>query len=302
MPPVVTVLIVIALLVLIAFVLRSGRTESSSGASTNTAPKAPKLNEVDFHVQGETAQVYFDTAIPNTGADSVLVDLMRREAKRVLEDKASHLPIDGVHRIVVHGKRGSDSVEVTTVDLREPAAFGDESMPEALSAADVDPYEDPLAELHAMDFDRSSGYRSSDGDDLPPLSDELKIPAKVVEAVAGAGGTVAGMSLQDFVAGLLRASGYEVSMQSDTTGTARKAGVTTFLEFVEHTAGSHPELADSAVDGFAMKVMSSGADRGMLFTPKFGPYAIYDKERRNAKVKYMTRERLQAFVDSVAMA
>ena len=302
MPPVVTVLIVIALLVLIAFVLISGRTETPAVTGTDAAPKPPKLNEVDFHVQGDTAHVYFDTTIPNSGADSVLLDLMRREAKRVLEEKESHLPIDGIHRIVVHGKQGTETVEVTTVDVKEPADFGDESMPETLSAADVDPYEDPLAELHAMDFDRSSGYRSSDGDDLPPLSDELKIPAKVVDAVAGAGGTVTGMSLQDFVAGLLRTSGYEVSMQTATTGTARKAGTTTFLEFVEHAAGSHPELAETVVDGFVMKFMSSGADRGMLFTPKFGPYAIYDKERRNDKVKYMTRERLQAFVDSVAMA
>ena len=82
---------------------------------------------------------------------------------------------------------------------------------------------------------------------------------------------------------------------------ARKAGRTTFVEFVDHPAGSHPELAESSVDAFVMKFMSSGADRGMLFTPKFGPYAIYEKERRNDKVKYMTRERLQAFVDSVAM-
>jgi hypothetical protein len=108
------------------------------------------------------------------------------------------------------------------------------------------------------------------------------------------------MSLQDFITGLLRTTGYEVQLSGDS-GTARKAGSTTYLQFVDHEAGSHPELSEKAVDGFVMRFMSSGADRGMLFTPKFGPYSVYEKERRNGKVKYMTRERLQAFVDSVAM-
>jgi hypothetical protein len=38
-----------------------------------------------------------------------------------------------------------------------------------------------------------------------------------------------------------------------------------------------------------------------LITDKYGPYMIYDKERRNPKLRFITRERLQPFVDSFAL-
>ena len=159
---------------------------------------------------------------------------------------------------------------------------------------------DPLGAIHAMEFGRGAGYTGG-SDELAPLSEELQIPAKVIEAVAGPGGTVLGMRLEDFITGLLRASGYEVVEAADGTKLARKGGVTSYLEFVEHVPGSHPELDERTIDGFIMKFMGARADRAMLFTAKYGPYAVYEKERRNDKVKFMTREHLQAFVDSVAM-
>ncbi|NND02803.1 MAG: hypothetical protein HKN91_08450 [Acidimicrobiia bacterium] len=304
MPEVIVILFVIVVLIAVGLFFRS----RSGGMPTRTvagaiATEAKALNDVDFNVEGATAHVYFDTAIPAEGADTVLEALMGREAMRVFHEKADHLPLDGVHHVTAHGKRAGSTVAVTTVDVRTPAAMDDMDAPasdDVLRADDVAGSDDLLGALHAMEFGRGSGYRGG-SDDLPPLSAELAIPAKVIEAVAGAGGTVDGMSLRDFISGLLRAAGYDVAVTADGTGTARKSGKTTFVQFVDHAAGSHPELDESSVDAFVMKFMSSGADRGMLFTPKFGPYAIYEKERRNDKVKYMTRERLQAFVDSVAM-
>jgi len=303
---VVVVLIVIAVLVAAGLFFRSrGGGVAQRSVASAIANQAPALSEVDFKVEGATAHVFFDTRIPAAGADDVLTALMGREALRVFETKADHLPLEAVRHVVAHGKQGDASIQVTTVDVRTPAEMDHMDVPSAddiVQAGEVSTEEvDPLAAVHAMEFGRGTGYRGG-GDELPPLSDELVIPAKVIEAVGGAGGTVAGMSLEDFISGLLRTSGYEVSPSSaDGTRTARKAGVSTYLQFVEHVPGSHPELDEGSVDAFVMKFMGSGSDRGMLFTPKFGPYAIYEKERRNAKVKYMTRERLQAFVDSVAM-
>lgn len=300
----VVIVIVIVVLVGIGLYLRSrsGGMPSRSVAGA-IATEARALNDVDFKVDGTTAHVFFDTAVPAAGADNVLSALMGREAMRVFHEKADHLPLAEVKHVTAYGKRDGAALGVTTVDVVAPAAMDHMDAPSAddvVRAGDVATDDDPLGAVHSMDFGRSSGYRGGT-DELPPLSQELSIPAKVLESVAGPTGSVAGMSLQDFISGLLRTAGYDVAVTADGTGTARKSGRTTFVQFIDHTPGSHPELDEGSVDAFVMKFMSSGADRGMLFTPKFGPYAIYEKERRNDKVKYMTRERLQAFVDGVAM-
>jgi len=302
-PAVVTVIIVIVVLVAIALYLRSrsGGLPERSVASA-IATDAPSMSEVDFKIEGTTAHVYFDTTIPPAGADDVLVGLMGREALKVFHGKADHLPLGEVKHVAAHGRQGGVSILVTTENVPRPVDMDhmDEPSP-AKRASEVHPEDkDLLAAVHAMDFGRGAGYRGG-SDDLPPLADELKIPAKVVNAVAGEGGDVAAMSLQDLIGGMLRQSGYDVTLAGDGTGTARRSGSATFLQFVEHEAGGYPELGEDALDSFVMKFMASGADRGMLFTPKFGPYAVYQRERRNDKVKFMTRERLQAFVDSVAM-
>jgi len=304
LPPLVYVVILIAIVIAAALYLRSrggGLAQRTVASAIPTQPEA--LEHVDFKVQGSTAHVYFDTHIPAGGADRVLVGLMGREALKVFESKANHLPLEAVKHVAAHGHQGDQTIEVTRVDVKRPVEMDHMDVPseDVVLADEVDVLaDDPLADLHAMEFSRGAGYRGG-SDELPPLSSELEIPAKVVSAVAGLGGTIVGMSLEDFIAGLLHEAGYEVSRSAGGTGMARKAGVSTYLQFVEHIPGSHPELDEGAVDTFIVKFMSSGAQRGMLFTPKFGPYAIYEKERRNPKVKYMTRERLQAFVDSVAM-
>jgi hypothetical protein len=295
------VLIVVAVVVAVALYLRSrgGVAQSFSTAS------ARDLAEVDFKVEGSTAHVYFDTQIPDAGADDVLASLMGREAMRVFQNKAGHLPLAEVRRVKAHGRRAGQPVEVATVPITAPAEMDRLDAPKGddviLAGQVTAESHDPLGALHDMELGRSSGY-SGGADELAPLSEELKIPAKVIEAVAGPSGTLLGMRLEDFITGLLKASGYEVVEKADGTKRATKGGVTSYLEFVEHVPGSHPELDERVIDGFIMKFMGSRADRAMLFTAKYGPYAIYEKERRNDKVKFMTRERLQAFVDSVAMA
>lgn len=304
MPTVVFVVILIAVAIGALLYMRSRGGVAQRTVASAIPTQAAALKNVDFKVEGATAHVYFDTHIPPTGADDVLVGLMGREAMRVFESKADHLPLEAVKHVAAHGHQGDQTIEVSRVDVVEPVEMDHMDVPSddmVVMAQEVETLpDDPLAGIHAMEFGRGAGYRGG-SDDLPPLAQELEIPAKVVEAVAGSAGSIDGMSLEDFVTGLLRSVGYEVSKAADGTSIARKGGVATYLDFVEHTAGSHPELDEGSVDAFIVKFMTSGAARGMLFTPKFGPYAIYEKERRNTKVKYMTRERLQAFVDSVAM-
>ncbi len=305
MPAVVFVVILIAVAIGAYLYMRSqGGAVAERPVASAIPTQAAALTNVDFKVEGATAHVYFDTHIPAEGADDVLVGLMGREAMRVFESKADHLPLEAIKHVVAHGHQGDDTIEVTVVDIKKPVEMDHMDVPsddKVVMADEVHPdADDLLGDIHAMEFGRGGGYRGG-GDELPPLTQELAIPAKVVAAVAGPSGSIDGLSLEDFITGLLRTVGYDISKAPDGTSTARKGGVATYLEFVEHAAGSHPELDEHSVDAFIVKFMSSGAARGMLFTPKFRPYVIYEKERRNDKVKYMTRERLQAFVDSIAM-
>jgi hypothetical protein len=39
----------------------------------------------------------------------------------------------------------------------------------------------------------------------------------------------------------------------------------------------------------------------LLISDKFCPFIVYEKERREPRVHFITRERLQQFVDSLAL-
>ena len=45
----------------------------------------------------------------------------------------------------------------------------------------------------------------------------------------------------------------------------------------------------------------SGTERGLLVSDKFCPFIVYEKERREPRVRFLTRERLQQFIDSLAL-
>jgi hypothetical protein len=82
---------------------------------------------------------------------------------------------------------------------------------------------------------------------------------------------------------------------------ARRAGQTTFVRVVAHSAGAHPELDESAIRQFVVDFGGSGSDRGLLLSEKYAPFEIYDRERRDGRVRFVTRERLQGFIDAFAL-
>jgi hypothetical protein len=70
---------------------------------------------------------------------------------------------------------------------------------------------------------------------------------------------------------------------------------------VPHLPGSHPELDESAIRKFVVDFGSSGADRGLLISEKYAPFEIYDRERRDRRIRFVTRERLAGFIDALAL-
>ena len=110
--------------------------------------------------------------------------------------------------------------------------------------------------------------------------------------------------LSELSLALLRVGGYQVAPApgaAENTYIAQKAGSTALVVVHEHQAGEHPELSEKAVNGFVIAVAQNSPQRGLLITDMFSPYLVYEKERNDPRCRFITRERLQPFVDSFAL-
>ena len=96
-------------------------------------------------------------------------------------------------------------------------------------------------------------------------------------------------------------------MTGPTAGEGHEAWVAsnpsgrTFV-FVDPLGDSdYPEVSERAINRFMVAFEQSGNERGLLVSDKFGPFLVYEKERREPRVHFITRERLQQFIDSLAL-
>ena len=305
------VIVVVALVVAVAvFVLvrRSGGGEATGSPVTEREMFRPRVPYREFHVSEGGALVYFDVPLPPGEVDDVLAQLLVREAVEVLRDKQSHdLPLDDVDNVRAFGTRDGEDIEAGSISLEIPGALPDIDHIEVIPHYSSETF-DPLTHLGDADHGPpASGAAQAPGDAgqavLPPIGDELSISGRLDSGLRTQGLDPATMSAGDMALGLMRLAGYTVApSKSDNTYVAATPGSRTFVQIVPHEAGGYPELDEQQMKEFQVGLASAGADRGILVTEKFGPYMIYDAERRNPKCKFITRERLQDFVDSFAIS
>lgn len=263
--------------------------------TTHLAPVA------SFHVQGVEAQVTFDVPLGDED-DPVLNDLLVEQGIEVVRAKNRELPIDMVEEIVVSA--GREPVrEVGRHRLPEPGQLPPPSPSAALSFTNIayDPFEAPFTggETAVVDYDVPSDTRQ---DDLPPMIEELQIPMGLDRGLRANGVDPAALDGPELVLSLLRMFGYRVTEQADPGSyLALKDGVTSYIFTVPHHAGEHPELDEPVIRRFLANHGGSGAERGILVTDKYGPFMIHEIETNQPKVKFITRERVQNFVDSMAL-
>jgi hypothetical protein len=301
----VVVLVGVAVVILVVLALRGRRRTQAGGP---VAPAAPPVDDGGlhpptsrFHVSGGEAHVEFAVPLPEGDVDPVLRDILLAAAVEVLRSKRGKLPMEGVSRVHAYADRQGRPVAVGTLSLDGPGELPPPAPPGmfhlARGGADVfdelSVFDDPDAPMPAVDS-------RVPADELPPLAVDVRLTAMQDAGLRTQGIDPATMPTVDLVAGLLRLAGYSI----DGAGGAFRAtreGVTHYVEVVEHLPGSHPELSERAIDEFVVRFGSSGARRGMLFTPKYGSFMIYDLERRQPRLRFVTRERFQTFVNSVAL-
>lgn len=300
MDTVVVIIVIVAVAALLALVFVGVRMWASSPSKTEPAAVADRFPAPlsSFHVRGEEAEVAFDVPLPEGDVDPVLGEILIREAIEVTREKRHHLPIDGVHRVVALARRGDEWIRVGSVELDRPGSLPPPLPPVLLHrGGGFDPF-DSLAELpqHAPGL-----AARPTAEDLAPLHEEVRLPSAVESGLRTMGIDPVTAGAGDLVLGIMRLTGHRVEERSPTTFVVDRGGETTFLRVVPHRAGDYPELGEDEIRRFAVDFVESKAARGLLVTEKYSPFEIYERERRDPRVRFVTRERLQHFVDALAI-
>lgn len=280
-----------------------GYTEKKTAAVPEIDVEHPRPQVAEFHVRGEEATVTFDVPLPDGEIDGVLKELLLHEAIEVVREKRHSLPIEMVTKVVAFASRGGEPRRVGVVDLPEPGVLPPPSVtPPTFQLGHIayDPLEEEFAGEKAEIIPSLADTKASDR--LGPISSELRLPRAVDLGLRAQGVDPDTMQSGDLVRSMLTMFGYRISPGlTDDTYIAEKAGVRTFVRQIPHDASSYPELEGRSISQFVADFAGAKTDRALLVTDKFGPFEVYDRERRDPRCRFITRERLQKFVDSMSL-
>jgi len=273
----------------VASIMKSAPSDVSAGSTpARTARDQLRPILLDFHVRGDVAEIYY----------AVLRDLMCHDASLVLHEKRSHgLPIAQVTKARVYGRRGEEAVVIDVMDLEAPGDIPEIAAPELVPHASATGF-DPLTHLGEQEFEVQPGVADRPSEeDLAPFLDEIVIAKPVEAQLRAAGIDPTNVSLRDLALALLRTAGYEVvvgrvAVSTVDSGsaevyTARKAGLEVLVAIVPHHEGEHPELPEQIVNMFVIEVAHLNL--------------VHEKERSDPRCRFITRGRLQAFVDGFSI-
>ncbi|MGA7271160.1 MAG: hypothetical protein WB239_08820 [Acidimicrobiia bacterium] len=261
----------------------------------------PRPEVESFHVHENEARVAFNVPFPADG-DEVLADLLVGEAIEVVREKRHSLPIDDVTQVVALAGKG-EKREVGRKSLETPGILPPPSrMTEMLQLHSIGA--DPLAaEFETGPPVIPETVEPSTSDELAPLSDQIRLPKAVDTGLRAQGVDPEDMTAGEMVTGILALFGYTVTPGvAPGIYTATRAGQSTFVMVDPYEPGDYPQVEDRTIRSFVLSFEQSGQDRGMLVSEKFAPFSIYDRERRDPRIRFVTRERLQKFVDSMSLA
>lgn len=277
---------------------RRGQVAPTESADTFARPRP---NVASFHVHDNEARVTFAVPYPDEG-DEVLADLLLGEAVEVVREKRHTLPIDDVTEVVVFAGE-EPAREVGRMSLETPGVLPPPSrFTDILNLTSIGA--DPLAaEFGAPPPTIPETVAQARSDQLEPLGEVIRLPKAVATGLRAQGVDPDNMNAAQLVTGILSLFGYTVTPGiGEGHYTASKGGTTTLIVSEEYSPGDYPEVEESAIRSFVVAVEQSDADRGMFVSEKFAPFTIHELERRNPRIRFVTRERLQKLVDSMALS
>jgi len=293
------IVLVLALAGLIIVLVKLFRRFRPRSSATEPDPLAPLPNLEDLSVSGDTVRVTF--AVPMVGDDPILSELLSYYALEAVRRARRNLPLEGLKGVEVFASHRDRTRKVCRVDFDEPG-----HLPENVPVPDIaklsEVMDDPLDDVFGAPKTSKAPAQHSEDETLAPLGSFLRIPAKAGAALRLQGIDPDDMTAGELVRGILALRGYTVSAGPDAhTHHARKGSATVFFREVTHSRGEYPELSELEMNRFVMDMVRSRMARGMLVTEKYGPFSVYKLERRNPRIRFVTRERLQKAIDALAL-
>lgn len=198
---------------------------------------------------------------------------------------------------------GSGDGLAGTMDETESAhGSGPAPAPTTRRASPMDAEADPLGAHFEAPAEAPQLADSVPRDAMSPAGSFVTIPDAWASQLREQGISLEGSSAADVVLGVLRAAGYNTNPKGANEYEITKGRATTYLLVDPYDEAAHPEMDESDITRFVMAFINSKADNGLYVTDKFAPFSVYDREKRDKRIRFVSRERIQQFVNGITGA
>lgn len=275
-----------------------GRKAAKAGVeSAEPAFRPPRVPLADFEVEDGIAKVTFSVPVPAQPHEA-LRDVLMAEAIEVVRERRHDSTLPPISDIAVYAgvPAAREIISRSFPDGVLPEELGTSML--NLSAIALDPLEVLVGQgPTALDLP----VRST-GDKVGPVGSEIRLPPAIDTGLRAQGIDPGSMTAAEMVTGLLSLVGYQVTPgMADNTWFAQKGGERTFIREDPLGEDAYPEVDDGVIQRFLFEFQTAGTNRGLFVSDKYAPYGIYEKEAREPRIRFLTRERLQKFVDGLSL-
>ncbi len=293
----IAVAVVVVVVAVVAYRLLSANGASRPGRADGFDAR-PRV--ADFHIRDDVALVLFDVEL-GAHVEDHAAEVLTAEAVEVVRDKSESLPIGHVTTVVAQAKGAEGSIEVGRVHFETPGELPPPPVappPPHASSVGFDPLEAYSEGLSGAPPSVASSRRD---DELGPAGIDLTLPSTFADSLSNTGVDQASMSAGEVALELLSSVGYRVAPgPKPDCYIANRGGANTYIYVVG--LGDYPEIESRHINSFMVDFLASKAERGLLISDRYGPFEVYDREKREPRVRFVTRERLQGFVDALTVS
>lgn len=257
--------------------------------------EAPHPPVAAFEVEDGIAKVTFAVPVP-PDVDEVLRDVLMTEAIEVVRERRHTSTVAPFTEIAVYAGKPNPR-EIASRPFPD-GVLPENTAPSMLNLSSI--ALDPIAVMVDKGPSSLDLPARSSGDKVGPVGAEIRLPKAVDTGLRAQGIDPSTMSAAELVTGLLSLVGYRVSPgMADHTWFAQKGGEKTFIREDPLGPDGYPEMDDGAIQRFLFEFQTAGTDRGLLVSDKYAPFGVHEKEAREPRIRFLTRERLQKFVDGL---
>lgn len=257
--------------------------------------EAPHPPVAGFEVEDGIAKVTFAVPVP-LDIDQVLREVLMIEAIEVVRERRHSSAVPPFTEIAVYAGKPHPR-EIASKPFPD-GVLPENTAPSMLNLSTI--ALDPIAVMVDKGPSSLDLPTRSSGDKIGPVGPEIRLPKAVDTGLRAQGIDPSTMSAAELVTGLLSLVGYRVTPGvADHTWFAQKGGEKTFIREDPLGPDAYPEMDDGAIQRFLFEFQTAGTDRGLLVSDKYAPFGVHEKESREPRIRFLTRERLQKFVDGL---